>query len=1321
MWSVYSKDNTYKATIKSLQYVGTWMGECSVSVTVSSAVPIVFEIGDYLYYRGERFEINYDPAVIKSSEYGMAGDGFSYENVKFNSLSDELTRCDFLDYVPNDNEIHYSALPTFSFFADSIERLAERIQVNLDRIYTGEKKWTVSVHPEFVSVSNVNISVNNITCWDALALVKSQFNANFIIRNRTITIGTEGLVVGSLFSYGKGNGLITIERNAESDQKIITRLRAYGSTRNMPSRYYSQISEDAVPNNMAVQHLMLPSFPAETLDPYIDSKNIGALGVREGTVFFDGSGDLEEIYPSLEGMTAEELKAAGVETSATGALDEIVSAEQITDDGIFEGVDNIPPFTMVVKDLGFDLNDYLGTESAVISMKDGMCGGRDFEIVSCEKQSDGSYLLTCNRSEDTGLGLYFPYSGFQIKSGDKFVLLNIEMPDAYIKAASQRLLQVATEYLSKNDYVRYSYTPKVDNIFMARQHDEAIANGLKSIYLNIKEGDLLMFEDNDLSISGNIVIDTLAIKEGDSLIPEYEITLRNDKAVGSLEKIQNQIDSIVSGKTPIANGGGGGGYTAAQIKSLIEAVGDKLFLSKMKDDETPYNLRVGKDLDVGEILTVGRGIISKFFAQGELGNGFILKYDEETGQSYFEVDRMLVRKVAYFVELIIKQLSHVGGQLVLSPASMRCSRVEEYGEYYRCYFENERDGKTINNEFKVGDQARAQSFNVKEGTNHNVSSQYYWRLVVGVGDNYIDLSKIDCDAGSLPPLAGDDIVQLGNRTDPERQNAIILSTVGEDAPSFKQYEGIQYYTLAGKEVTVISPKGNVITGDFLSKSGKALLDYIDDLGARLDDVQYQTDKHYTIWFYDYNPTLENYPASEWMDDDAKREHVQDIFYNEEEGLAFRFLEVSEGVFVWDDITDHETIKALEKAAKAQKTADGKIRNFVAQPVPPYDEGDRWSNASYTSDDGTVLYDNDDLVCVTSKAEGEVFDIADWQYASGQNSSELKKIYSEFIRVDNKIAARVTAEYVGGQITQAEMRVAEAVAGLYVKNDTFNSSIEALNGQISLKVSSNNIINSINLSPEAVTINASKINLNGQVTFSMFAQDTQDTINGKATQANIDASVKGLKDTLGTLAYKSLVEQSMLGETIISGGYIQTSLINADAIVAKQLQATDEWGNVLTANSTGLFITGKEGTERVRLRGDASSAYLRIKSTAGHTSDLYASGLSFTYGDYSTIITYSGITLGDDCNIKGFKLGNTSPVSVKSDTDFIRTGSAIVLPAPSSCFGKVIFTRTTAECAISSTGKNIYPRSGDLAESITRNKTAQFFISDGSYWHEFYCG
>lgn len=1298
-WIVYSKDGLAKCEARKIEYNGEFMGACSVGLNISSPSPIGFEIGDWVEYRGERFELNYDPSVVKESSSDTYGEGFVYENVVFNSLSDELTRCDFLDVVPNDNQMHYTSLPTFSFYANDITKLAERIQANLDRVYTGNKKWTVSVHPEYINAKDANISANNITCWDALALVKSQFDANFIVRGRKITIGTSGIAVGNLFTYGKGNGLYKIERNAESNQKIITRLRAYGSTKNLPNGYYRNIEGGNVPNNMAVQHLMLPSFPTETLDPYLDSDNINDLGVREGTVFFDGSGDLPEIYPTMEGMTAEDLKSAGIQVNSTGALDVVVSAEQIEDDGVIPEEGEIQgTFTITLKDIGFDINNHLSTTgSATIAMKDGMCGGREFEIVECKK--DGSnYILTCNRAEDSGLGLAFPYKDYQIKSGDKFVLLNIEMPDVYIKAASQRLLTASKEYLAKNDYVRYSYTPSVDNIYMARQHDEAKSFGLPSIHDAIKEGDFILFEDDDLHVSGSITIDSLSITEyaDESIIPEYEITLKEEKTVGTLDKIQNQISSILSVGT-------GGGVNIEQIKSILATLGARMFLSKQKDDATPFSLEVGRN------LTVGEQILSHDFAMGEFGNGFILKYDKQTGQSYFEVDRMLVRKMAYFVELVIKQLSHVGGQLVLSPASMRCSRVEEYEEFYRCYFESERDGKTINNEFRVNDQARAQSFNIKEGVSHDVSNQYYWRLVVGTGDDYIDLSKIDCDEGSLPPLAGDDIVQLGNRIDPERQNAIILSTIGEDAPSFKQYEGIQYYTFAGKEVTVISPKGNVITGDFLSKSGKELLSYIDDLGARLDTVQYQTDKSYDIWFYPYVPTLDNYPASEWIDDAGRREHVQDIFYNEDSGRAYRFLEPSVGVFEWVEITDHETVKALEKASKAQETADSKIRNFVAQPVPPYDKGDRWSNASYGD-----LYVNDDLVCIVSRGEGESFAISDWKLSSEVGT---KKFTSEIKRLDDEILLRVTSKDVDGKISEAGVQIKSDVAALYATKttvDSINGRVTTAEAQISVnatniesKVSKNGVISSINQSSESVTINANKINLNGVVTFSMLSGDMQNTINAKANASS-----------LGSLAYQNSVGKAMLDSTIISGGYINTSLIDVNTLVAKKVVTNGDSFGVITTMADGeILMKTASSVNLLRIYSNGSSSHIGLTDDSSNSILLNPGGSSFSFsnGKYLSLNPTNGIEFSGGMGIKRFAISSIM-TSLSADGDLCIIGGNYTMPNASFLKGRVMWVYATREVTLTGSFMN---SNGSSASSISCHGM-NFFISNGSNWYRGYC-
>ena len=281
---IYDKNNIERCEIKSLEYNGEFMGERFLSATIKSPFPIDFEIGDYIDYRGERFTLNYDPSIIKKAEIYKSGESFTYENVKFNSYADELVRCEFLDYVLNDNFVSFSSLPTFGFHALTVQDLANRIKANLDRVYPD--LWTINVEDNG-DVSNVFISADKLTIWGALALVSTVFKSNFIIRGRTITIGTAGNVIDNVFEYGKGKGLNKITRVVDSEQQIITRLRVYGSTRNLPLRYYNKLAT-SLPNLMDVQNLMLPSFPYSTLNPYLDSPNIDELGVMEGAYFLMG-------------------------------------------------------------------------------------------------------------------------------------------------------------------------------------------------------------------------------------------------------------------------------------------------------------------------------------------------------------------------------------------------------------------------------------------------------------------------------------------------------------------------------------------------------------------------------------------------------------------------------------------------------------------------------------------------------------------------------------------------------------------------------------------------------------------------------------------------------------------------------------------------------------------------------------------------------------------------------------------------------------------------------------------------------------------------
>lgn len=643
MWEIKGKNNEVKATVNTLEYNGVWMGQSYVSATIESPAPIDFQIGDYIIYRGERFEINYEPGKIKSAPQYEKGDAFKYENIKFNSFADELTRCEFRDFVLLDNQLHFTGLPKFSFYGN-VHTLASRIQANLDRVY-GKNTWIVTVSMEYDDNKEINVAANNISIQGALEILVNDFKAYYTIKERTITIGAAGIPAGHLFKYGKGNGLYEIEQNAEADQAIVTRLHAYGSTRNLPHRYYNSLTgadgQKFIPDNMAVQNLMLPSFPYTTQDPYIDSPNIAKLGIREGSIFFDGSVEgLPEIYPSIEGMTAEDLRKAGEQCNAIGALDWIVSAEQMTDNGVGEIKEgetdskaNPPTFKVVLKDLGFDIWKHrIAGTAPVMSFKTGMLGGRDFEIVDCKKE-ESNYIVELNRAYDDSIKLWFPYASHNAAADDKFVLLHIEMPEVYIKAAAQRLSDAAAEWLSKNDYSRSIYAPKIDENFMARQHDEAIASGgtIKSLHDTLKEGMLLLFEDEDLNIDASIFIDHLTIKEEADKIPTYEVVLKEEKVVGRLDKMQNQIDSLVAGK------GQGSGYNAAQIRQMVFAYGKERFLSKLEPDVAKKVIRFLEGAEFGNYVDgYSGGIVDKH------GNA---QFESIESRSYLKVMELIYNRL----------------------------------------------------------------------------------------------------------------------------------------------------------------------------------------------------------------------------------------------------------------------------------------------------------------------------------------------------------------------------------------------------------------------------------------------------------------------------------------------------------------------------------------------------------------------------------------------------------------------------------------------------------------------------------------------------
>jgi putative uncharacterized protein (fragment) len=309
---------------------------------------------------------------------------------------------------------------------------------------------------------------------------------------------------------------------------------------------------------------------------------------------------------------------------------------------------------------------------------------------------------------------------------------------------------------------------------------------------------------------------------------------------------------------------------------------------------------------------------------------------------------------------------------------------------------------------RVDDLALCETFNLIDADGQ-LSNHYWHRRVIAVGTDYVDIADNtnvdDYASGSDTPQVGDEVVQLGHLTDEDRQSAIIQSSAGEDAPYFKIIKGINSFTLP-HPIFLFDKQNFEIRVEDPSRQGEyiRLQDYLSSMQSRIDSVKEQTDHQFLICFGDGIPTLTNEPANEWTDDETKEMHLHDLYYNRSYaetggGRSYSFEKNQDGSFAWKEITDADVLKSLEAAQRAQDTADGKRRVFVqAIPVPPYDAGDQWSNATFED-----KYINDLLVCIQPKKKGEEFSIADWQSAQAYTT---KNFEAQLKVVDKTIDAAI---------------------------------------------------------------------------------------------------------------------------------------------------------------------------------------------------------------------------------------------------------------------------------------------------------------------------
>ena len=593
----------------------------------------------------------------------------------------------------------------------------------------------------------------------------------------------------------------------------------------------------------------------------------------------------------------------------------------------------------------------------------------DYEIL---KYQSGDTIIPTNESE----GLYPRGNALPDLTCNMVVLFNIVMGDHETKLAQEELAARTIKEIKRRaqDNNNYSFSSNA----------VAFANHNPKLYI----GQKVTFDDGfGYQLKTRVL--RLVTKLDYPII--QEITVGNQAVKGTISQLKEDVNNILSGNFS------GGGLNSTQISELIKNYADPRFLRKNAPDTAQ------------EVVTFLKGIeFGDDFVKDGSGAGI---YKDDNGQWHIDTDYLHARKKLTAEEVEIMKTSHIKGKVVNSAGGFVISRIEKITNAWRCYFrQQDSEGRRVYNSMRVDDLALCETFNLIDAGGQ-LSNHYWHRRVVAVGVDYVEIAdntNIDNYAsGSDTPQVGDEVVQLGHLTDEDRQSAIIQSAAGEGAPYFKIIKGINSFILPPPiflfdkqnfEIRVESPANR---GEYI-----LLQDYLSSMQSRIDSVKEQTDHQFLICFGDTIPTLTNEPANEWTDDETKEMHLHDLYYNRSYaetggGRSYSFEKNQDGSYGWKEITDADVLKSLEAAKHAQDTADGKRRVFVqAVPVPPYDAGDQWSNATFED-----KYRNDLLVCIQSKKKGEGFSIDDWQSAQRYTTKQFEAKFN----VDGKSISAVVKD------------------------------------------------------------------------------------------------------------------------------------------------------------------------------------------------------------------------------------------------------------------------------------------------------------------------
>lgn len=1014
----------------------TWAlnAEDTIAITVVSPFPQSYGIGDVITVFGRDYRLNRLPKVSKTGmqeyQYDLEFEGIQYDLMRVTYDVNINTTNNQLQDIQGDS------------LTGDLKRFMEVLISNANRVFPG--KWALGVCPETDGDNTLTFSESD-NCLSVLQTLCSEdkFGVEFEIErvNGVYVINikkTIGQTLPFVLEYGKGKGLYSISRENVSSSNIVTRLKVYGSTENITSKYRAD---------------RLCMFGKDKTSSYIEKADaVAKYGIFEGRKNFD-------IKPTFTGKVSS-----------------------VVDGDVLSFIDTSFPFDINAKNASGETLYLISGVSAKVHFNSGNLAGYEFEVHAYDHATHKFTLV--KQTDDRGN--VFPSEtspAFQIGKNDTYKVLDIAYSRDIEEAAEKKLAEEGNKYYDQNSQPKVQYSVNVTKAFI--ENKLALSDGITNVFA---PGDYLPIKDDEIGVDKSIRIKSFTRNVLDPY--DYSLTISDTQTKGDITT--RVISDLVDiNKVLTINNLKDPAQARANWRSSREV------LNMVFDPETGgyYKDKITPESVDTMMLSVGAksmqfGLINTVFEPNFQGNPNLFKWkggvlthytiDPDKARSWVLADgtTALQQDVPYYIYAVcnrdnsagtmsisatqhkveespnvyyfligilgsidadtkVRAISLTYGFTTINGRFIKTGRIESAdGTTYFDLDQSEIGGRIVftqNGQEKTLEELGSEAMESKDFINNTLPGILDEIKAQLDGQIEQHFYQIDPSPLSTAPGSEDGVPNSGWTDSTMKENHLgdlyYNTTSGKVwryvkiqwrpkpgyAPgTFYVWQELQDSELAqaiaianealelGKEKnriftsTPVTPydvgdlwvqgaTGDIMrcktareSGAFTSSDWERASKYTDDSALKnfingdfanaIDTMTEQIDGKIETWFQTSDP------ASNWTTNAEKAKHVGDMWYNSSTKLlkcyrqTFRFVNgTGTVVYIWQTIEDKKAIDAYDAASKAQDTADGKRRVFVAQPYPPYDVGDLWV-------DGKEL-----RRCITERASGS-WNTNDWVVA-----------------------------------------------------------------------------------------------------------------------------------------------------------------------------------------------------------------------------------------------------------------------------------------------------------------------------------------------------